>query len=142
MLPTQQESLPAHAESTQASSDRQCSESEKSDGRDTELEKSNEAIEGGFAPIRPTTTKDNTHLHKLHSTGSRPVERSWSQNDGYSCNNKVDAELSASGLHAVEAESPGFVVDWDENDPMNPRNFNPVRKWIIVIICALGSVCV
>ncbi|KAL4874153.1 hypothetical protein BDV12DRAFT_159200 [Aspergillus spectabilis] len=143
MPATQQESFPARTESTQTSSDRQYPESEKSDGRDIELEKSNEAVEGGFAPIRPTPTKDHNHLHKLHSTGPRPIERSWSLNDGYSCSNEMDAKVSASGPHTVEAvESTGFIVDWDENDPMNPRNFDSVRKWIIVIICALGSVCV
>ncbi|KAL5332587.1 hypothetical protein BJX70DRAFT_383717 [Aspergillus crustosus] len=114
MPATQQETFPAHAESTQAFSDRRHFESEKSDGKDFELEMPNEAVEGGFEPILPTTMKDNNRLRKLHSTGSRSVERSWSLNDGYSCNN-VDAEASAAGPDALEAvETSEFVVSWDE----------------------------
>jgi hypothetical protein len=36
----------------------------------------------------------------------------------------------------------GYVVGWEENDVMNPRNMNKARKWMIVIIVSMGSLCV
>ncbi|KAL4998134.1 major facilitator superfamily domain-containing protein [Aspergillus recurvatus] len=135
--------FPAHAESPTTSPDRENSESEKTDEGETEPEKSDRAAEDGFEPIKPATTTDNSHLQKLHSISSRPIERSWSLNDGYSCNNEVDVEASTGEPYGTEVtESSAFIVRWDENDPMNPRNFNTVRRWVIVIICSTGSLCV
>ncbi|KAL2819914.1 major facilitator superfamily domain-containing protein [Aspergillus cavernicola] len=134
--------FPAHA-GIPTPSDRRYSGSEKSDEGDLELEKSKDAVEGEFAPIKPAATADNNHLQRLHSSTTRSVERSCSLNDGYSCNNTVDAEASAGRTQAAEAvETSGFVVHWDENDPTNPRMFNHTRKWMIVVICSMGSLCV
>lgn len=140
----QQVDLPPRAGSAHSSSDRHYSGSEKSAETDNELGKPDGATEDGFAPIKPATTTDNSHLQRQSSTASRPVERSWSLNDGYSCNNQLDDEAAAGEPHGAEANesSSEFVVRWDENDPMNPRNFNKVRRWIIVIICSTGSLCV
>jgi hypothetical protein len=44
-----------------------------------------------------------------------------------------------------EAGSDGetdYVVGWEENDVMNPRNMKKGRKWLIVIIVSTGSLCV
>ncbi|KAL6235376.1 hypothetical protein BDW75DRAFT_209646 [Aspergillus navahoensis] len=143
MPETQEADFPAHAESAKISPDRQHSESEKTDEEEIEPEKSDSAAKAGFEPIKPATTTDNSHPQKLHSTSSRPVERSWSLNDGYSCNNDMDIEASTGEAHGTEVtESSDFVVRWDVNDPTNPRNFNTVRRWIIVIICSTGSLCV
>lgn len=144
MSATHQAEFPAHAGSLQTSSDRRKSGDEKSEEADSELEKSNDA-ENGFAPIKPATTSDNRDLHRLQSSrsrGSRPVERSWSLNDGYSCNNDTEAGAVSGGRDGAEAAESEFVVRWDENDPQNPRNFNTLRRWIIVIICSTGSLCV
>ncbi|PTU20132.1 hypothetical protein P175DRAFT_0438908 [Aspergillus ochraceoroseus IBT 24754] len=106
----------------------------------------------GFAPIKPATTRtDNNKIQRLLSNASsRAMERSWSLNDGYSCNTGgAEADEGAAGdgdrdgdRDANADESSGFIVRWDENDPMNPRNFNTLRRWIIVVICSLGSLCV
>ncbi|KAL4927400.1 MFS transporter [Aspergillus undulatus] len=141
MSATQPADFSAYAGSFQESSDQRHSDSEKSTEEGIDREKSNDAVENGFAPIKPATTADNTHLQRQHSTASRPVERSWSLNDGYSCNNEVDAEANIGEPHGTNVESD-FVVRWDDNDPMNPRNFNTVRRWMIVVICSMGSLCV
>ncbi|KAL2866390.1 MFS transporter [Aspergillus lucknowensis] len=127
--------FPARAGSIRrlSNSEQRYPESEKSDEGEPELEKSDGSVESGFAPIR-STTADSSHLHPLHSSTSRSIERSWSLNDGYSCNNTVDAEDR-------EPEGVEFVVHWDNNDPMNPRTFNTLRKWVIVAILAMGSLC-
>lgn len=100
-------------------------------------------IDGTFTPIQaPIADKEQTQ--KVHSTNSHPIERSWSLNDGYSCHTADEEGVeNASGNEEGEAyESRAFTVGWDENDPMNPRNINTFRRWIIVIICSLGSLCV
>lgn len=36
-----------------------------------------------------------------------------------------------------------FLVQWDGNDdPLNPRSLPLLRKWLIVVIVALGSLLV
>ncbi|KAE8154970.1 efflux pump antibiotic resistance protein [Aspergillus avenaceus] len=35
-----------------------------------------------------------------------------------------------------------FLVEWSDDDPCNPRNMSLVRRWLIVIIVSMGSLCV
>lgn len=80
-----------------------------------------------------------------HLRRNRSIERSCSLNDGYSCHagdeqsaEKKDDEEKATG----EEQAPEFVVGFDEDDPMNPRNMSTPRRWLIVVICSMGSLCV
>lgn len=97
-----------------------------------------------FAPIT-STTNQNRHdapLRKERSNTSRSLERSWSLNDGVSIGGN-DYETAQADEAAPSAErNTGYVVGWDENDPMNPRNMNTARRWLIVVIVSLGSICV
>jgi hypothetical protein len=125
MSASQQTDFPARAGSVQAPSEQRYLESRDSDERE-ELEKVNDTVKGGFIPIQPATTGDN---NQLRPSTSRPVERSWSLNDGYSCNSAVDAEAGVGGAQATEGAGPSeFVVGWEDNDPMNPRSF-PTRSY-------------
>ncbi|GAD99243.1 MFS transporter [Paecilomyces variotii No. 5] len=109
----------------------------------------NEDPEKVYEPLRGTTGSNGHNgdlaVQKTHSrTSRRSLDRSWSINDGYSCSG-VGAEEEdkdeEAGAVAAEGESD-FTVNWDENDPANPRNMNKLRRWLIVIICSTGSVCV
>lgn len=90
-----------------------------------------------FAPIATTATHEGAPLQIQRSNAAkstRSIERSWSLNDG----------TSIAG-HEVEAgvdEDTGYTVGWEENDPENPRNMSKARRWLIVIIVSLGSLCV
>ncbi|KIW80330.1 hypothetical protein AYO21_01232 [Fonsecaea monophora] len=43
----------------------------------------------------------------------------------------------------VENPSKTFEVGWDgPDDPMNPKNMHPGKKWLVVITLAFGSLCV
>lgn len=113
------------------------------EGTTTDTENKSENDENGaFAPIKSPSqpNEDNNRLQL-----SRSIERSWSLNDGYSCHTgdeeageKIDEEAKVTGAE----EPPEFVVAFDENDPMNPRNMSTPRRWLVVIICSLGSLCV
>jgi hypothetical protein len=35
-----------------------------------------------------------------------------------------------------------ILVDWDENDPMHPHSMSEARRWLIVLVVSLGSLCV
>ncbi|KAL3443846.1 major facilitator superfamily domain-containing protein [Aspergillus insuetus] len=139
MSASQQTDFPARAGSVQTPSEQRYLESRDSDERE-ELEKVDDTVEGGFMPIKPATTADN---NQLRPSTSRPVERSWSLNDGYSCNSAVDAEAGVGGSQATEGAGPSeFVVGWEDNDQMNPRSFPTLRKWVITSILSMGSLCV
>lgn len=101
-----------------------------------------------FAPIR----SNGSHMVPPPSRGSgsirsRGIVRIRSQN-GYSVDDgeEDNAELAdASGESSpVSGEKDTFEVGWDggDNDPMCPRSFNLVRKWIIVAIVSNCSFCV
>lgn len=95
-----------------------------------------------FAPINPPTTDEhNTPLQKERSNASKSVaskslERSWSMNDGVSIGGHEVDEA------AVANDDAAYTVSWEENDPKNPRNMNKARRWFIVCIVSMGSLCV
>ncbi|RAH55616.1 MFS transporter [Aspergillus piperis CBS 112811] len=112
----------------------------------TEVEKLEDNVDGMFAPITARNSSYEERLRRHHSASSHPLERNWSLNDGYSIQNADEEAVAERVLSNKDEEasdaSEGFVVSWDDNDPMNPRNFNTVRRWLIVIICSAGSLCV
>ncbi|KAL7955510.1 major facilitator superfamily domain-containing protein [Trichoderma compactum] len=82
---------------------------------------------------------DDVRLEMTPSTGSSTRERDdldrmRSQN-GYGVSDAVEAGLP---------EADPYEVGWDDenNDPLCPRSFNKARKWLIVLICACGSLTV
>jgi hypothetical protein len=104
--------------------------------------------EGAFAPIQGPDNDDEEQrrdvpLHKLRSQASRSLEHTWSLNDGVSISGRQlpDEEAGEAGRTETDEEQR-FTVHWDENDPMNPRNMTKARRWLIVIIVSMGSLCV
>ncbi|KAM0561032.1 hypothetical protein ACHAPJ_003532 [Fusarium lateritium] len=91
-----------------------------------------EENEPTFAPIQSTAQATRTH-----SRASVNLYRTQSQN-GYGCdppqNEPSDDDL----------EKDPFEVGWEngDNDPLCPRSFNKMRKWIIVSIVSFASFCV
>ncbi|CAL5874945.1 uncharacterized protein PFLUO_LOCUS9248 [Penicillium psychrofluorescens] len=119
--------------------------SEKS--HDDELEDA-KSEEGVFAPIHGPDGDDEEQrreapLRKLRSQSSRSLERNWSLNDGVSISGgQLQNEEGGEAGTAGTDEEQHFTVGWDENDAMNPRNMSKARKWLIVIIVSMGSLCV
>ncbi|GFG24461.1 transcription activator of gluconeogenesis acuK [Aspergillus udagawae] len=95
-----------------------------------------------FAPINASVATNNERPQKLQRTTSSTIERSWSLNDGYSCHTVDEEAEGKSNQPGEAADGDEFVVGWDDNDSMNPRNMNKLRRWLIVVICSLGSLCV
>ncbi|KAI2461902.1 hypothetical protein LOY97_000821 [Ophidiomyces ophidiicola] len=87
-------------------------------------------------------------LQRHSSTrSSKSLERSTSLGDGYTHPRVDQDQLRQSDDEVpqqdVSADSQtDFVVAWDQTgDPENPRNIPYARKWLIVIIMAMGSGC-
>lgn len=75
---------------------------------------------------------------------SRSISRARSQN-GYGCDDDNDEDDSSGpGPEAGRPEKDPYEVGWDggDNDPMCPRRFGTMRKWIIVSIVSSASLCV
>lgn len=102
--------------------------------------------EATFAPIVAPEDQRDMQIRKERSnvSRSRSLERSWSLNDGVSLGgNGYEGEEAgeAPGQQRLEDDA-GYTVGWDVDDPMNPRNMSKARRWLIVIIVSLGSLCV
>lgn len=80
------------------------------------------------------------------SQGTLSLRPTRSCYDGHSYLRDQDDEANDGSPQDVDGgESPekSFVVGYDgPNDPMNPKNMSPARKWLIVLTIALGSLCV
>lgn len=98
-----------------------------------------------FAPIVAPEDQRDLQIRKERSnlSRSRSLERSWSLNDGVSVggNGYEEGAGEAEG-QAWPEDDAGYTVSWEVDDPMNPRNMGKARKWLIVIIVSLGSLCV
>lgn len=125
----------AETESEKPASDNPRRSLENSSSKEEESKE--EEDNGAFAPIACPPTHE-PGLQKQRSNASRSLERGWSLNDGVSIHGN---ELGEEDGEAGSGES-GYVVGWDEGDAMNPRNMNKARKWMIVIIVSMGSLCV
>ncbi|CAI7586532.1 unnamed protein product [Penicillium pancosmium] len=102
--------------------------------------------EAGFAPITHPFSRDNGANNQItnpsssaQATPSRSLERSWSLNDGTSLagDERRAERISSDEEHAGES----FMVGWDEDDALNPRNMSKARRWMVVIIVSMGSLC-
>lgn len=116
--------------------------SEYSSSRDPE--KLDEESDGGYAPIKASAAADSMsqrHYEQRRSSAtSRSIERSWSLNDGYSCCGGYEEPKNDEAQEGTQGSE--YTVGWDEDDPENPRNFKTLRRWMIVLICSSGSLCV
>ena len=117
---------------------------------------------GVMAPRSEKATDDDVHnAHELqdgaHGASSKPSSESTTlhslspesqshqlpQQQDISGDEKLDNPDVNANKEPNKAHEQQFLVDWDgPDDPMNPKNKSLARKWVIVIIIAIGSYCV
>ncbi|KAG9248040.1 major facilitator superfamily domain-containing protein [Calycina marina] len=86
-----------------------------------------------FEPIVPSP-KSRGGPGSLHHN----ISRTRSQN-GYGC----DDEGDDAEVQVADNDTDPYDVQWSgEDDPLNPRNMKVAKKWIVVIIVSLSSICV
>jgi hypothetical protein len=98
-----------------------------------------------FAPIVAPEDQRDSQMKKVRSNLSRTrsLERSWSLNDGVSLGgNGYEEEAGEAAGQEMPEDDSGYTVGWDASDPLNPRNMSKARRWLIVVIVSLGSLCV
>jgi hypothetical protein len=120
------------------------SSSEKSrEGAQKQETARDEELDRTFAPINaPVVTNERSQKLQRQRTASSTISRNLSLNDGYSCHTADEEAGEKDNQPGEAADGDEYVVGWDENDPMNPRNMNTLRRWLIVIIVSSGSLCV
>ncbi|VUC37055.1 unnamed protein product [Clonostachys rosea] len=87
-----------------------------------------------FTPIRLERERTAVDRQRIEA-----LAHCWSQN-GYSCDPVRDPDESSED----GPEKNCFEVGWDQGsqDPLCPRRFHTMRKWIIVSIVSMASLCV
>ncbi|KAK5046398.1 hypothetical protein LTR84_008200 [Exophiala bonariae] len=95
-----------------------------------------------LTPMVTNRTQQHSGLSSLRPT------RSYTDGHGYFSEPDAEGEDGTDGPQDVEQQDvelreKGFEVAWDgADDPMNPKNLKPGRKWMIVIVLAFGALCV
>lgn len=103
-----------------------------------------------YESIHPTNSGDvDEELDRRESHASSRSQRSLdhvvSLTDGYS-HHAVDHDTLQEPTDEEEPKiepDTEFIVQWDgPHDPDNPRNIPLMRRWLIVLVLATGSLCV
>ncbi|KAI9818934.1 MAG: hypothetical protein M1827_007756 [Pycnora praestabilis] len=101
-------------------------------------------MEKKYKPIGRKNDETRNVVGFAKST-SRPQStrsgHSYGGGDGFSCHS--DEERQSPGDSPTQDPEKAFEVHWDgDEDPMNPRSMSKPRKWLIVMIVSMSSLCV
>lgn len=93
------------------------------------------------APNDPNLDSENLTLAlSTRTSGSGAIDRIRSQN-GYGVSDEPGDDGEPPG---AQPEKDPFEVGWEggDSDPLCPRSFSKGRKWLIVAIVSMVSLCV
>ncbi|OAT00438.1 MFS multidrug transporter, variant 2 [Blastomyces dermatitidis ER-3] len=124
-------------------------ESSQSSDQDENRDQVRSRGESHFEPIcRPKLDNYSRSISQATSQSSHSLRRVYSLSDGYTHpavdNDRLHEPEEDEKAEEVSA-APGmeYIVKWDgPTDPSNPRNMRLGRKWVVVLVLAVGSVCV
>jgi hypothetical protein len=109
----------------------------------------NQDIEANhFTPISSRQTNNLAPSARLaiSRTTTRGSSRSryHGGQDGYSVFTNDDEPDNVIDEPEVMASDNDFLVKWDggDADPLNPRSEGKLRKWLIVLVISMSSLCV
>lgn len=97
--------------------------------------------------IAPSTTANSrSNSLAFHPRSLRSVSRIRS-NNGYGCDDGEESLDDGTGgdVEAGAVEKDPFEVRWEEgveSDAMSPRTMAFARKWLVVIVVSMSSLCV
>ncbi|KAF2837454.1 MFS general substrate transporter [Patellaria atrata CBS 101060] len=95
-----------------------------------------------FEELKPEggATRTASRPATIRSTTSR-TSRSYAGGDGYTHFPQDDDDRV--GDSCERGSEKEFEVGWDgDSDPMNPRSMSKLRRWSIVVVVSLSSLCV
>lgn len=116
----------------------------------------NKAIDGSEKQLERDTAFETNQLKspsETHPLSTMSTQRSRSRPrstlshrsyvDGHSTYFSYDEDRQESHTGPANDSEKDFEVRWDGNDdPMNPRNMHKIKRWMIVIIVSMSSLCV
>lgn len=114
---------------------------------------SKESQAGGNPPDVLTSSQNGPTLPRTVSTATVATRRRQSlalaarvrSHNGHGCADLEEgSELDTHGTDGAGLpEKDPFEISWDgDDDPLCPRSMSSGRKWIIVLIVGMGSLCV
>lgn len=94
--------------------------------------------EAEFEPIRSEKAEAKPGSSGRPGSLKEQLSRTRSQN-GYGC----DGEDEDEDIERASAGKDPWEVEWSggDKDPMNPRSINHGKKWAIVLIISMASLC-
>jgi hypothetical protein len=98
-----------------------------------------------LAPISSKTRSNSQTLNRTVTLRSLNQTRS---HNGYGCDDYDHDDADESGRDSEAGEAPPekdeFEVRWEggDRDPMNPRSLHLARKWAVVSVISVSSLCV
>ena len=95
-------------------------------------------------PTTSTSHPNNTTREETNSPfGQLRSVKSYNEGYGFTRTGSDNGDRQATDVETGRDPEKAFEVDWDgEDDPMNPRSMRRARKWTIVIIVSMSSLCV
>jgi len=96
---------------------------------------------GGAAAAPDLSLRSSQHKRTAGGrAASLQRSRSYGDEHGFTAFGE-DEEAPPKGGNETDPEKE-YEVQWDKDDPRNPRCFSKGRKWMIVLIVSAGSTCV
>ena len=96
-------------------------------------------------PLTTSTSHPNSTTRKESNApfGQLRSVKSYSDGHGFTRTGSDNGDRKATDVERGQDPEKAFEVDWDgEDDPMNPKSMKTARKWVIVIIVSMSSLCV
>ncbi|KAF2193997.1 benomyl/methotrexate resistance protein [Zopfia rhizophila CBS 207.26] len=88
--------------------------------------------QSSHATLAPSKSLQSIHSHRSYAGG-----------DGYTCFNDHEERPNIPSGDTTAETDQQFLVTWEgDSDPMNPRSMNKFRRWVIVGIVSISSLCV
>ena len=88
-------------------------------------------------------TEEKTLAQDSAQTTAPSLHQHRSSADGHRHTDLRDQKENAQADGQADPPSSTFVCQWDgDQDPLNPRSMSTAKKWVIVIIVSLSSMCV
>ena len=95
-----------------------------------------------YRPIKNRATSRHSSKQIQHMRSHHSLARSYSDGIGF---HRASVEAGVRSEDNADSTDPEkqFEVRWEAgNDPMDPRSMSKPRKWLVVLIVSMSSLCV
>ncbi|MCJ1351001.1 MAG: hypothetical protein MMC33_000983 [Icmadophila ericetorum] len=117
--------------------------SEALSGNDDQTQEDEAPAEKQYLPIKNQETSQDSPQQPQRPRSHHSLARSYSDGTGFHRASIEEVDMAAGDTANPTDPEKQFEVRWDgENDPRNPRSMSNPRKWLVVLIVSMSSLCV